>query len=127
MPAAKVTDIDALLAAHKEKVLAERKYIPVKLFDQEWRISNQINNFLALRAGEGDVQAFTEYLINCTHPDEQAEWKAALYKADVMDADGLLMVINHLMEAVANHPTKSSSGSSRSARTQAVKRKSAAT
>ena len=127
MPVSKVIDIDAMLSEHRDKVMAERKYIPVKLFGREWRVSNQINNFLALRAGEGDVQAFTEYLINCTHPDEQVEWKAALYKADVMDADGLLMVINHLMEAVAKHPTKSSSGSSRSGRTQAVKRKSAAT
>lgn len=127
MPAPKVIDIDALLSAHSEKVRSERQYIKVKLFDREWRISNQINNFLALRAGEGDVEAFTQYLLNCTHEDEKHDFRTALYEADIMDADGLLLVINHLMEAVAAHPTKSSSGSSRSGRTQAVKRKSAGT
>ena len=127
MPVSKVIDIDAMLSEHRDKVMAERKYIPVKLFGREWRVSNQINNFLALRAGEGDVEAFTQYLLNCTHEDEKHDFRTALFEADVMDADGLLMIINHLMEAVANHPTKSSSGSSRSARTQAVKRKSAAT
>ena len=127
MPAQKVLDIDALLSDHREKLLSERKYIKVKLFGREWRIVNQINNFLALRAGEGDVEAFTQFLLNCTHEDEKVAFRTALFEADVMDADGLLMIINHLMEAVANHPTKSSSGSSRSGRTQVAKPKSAAT
>jgi hypothetical protein len=128
MPTAKkVIDIDSMLKEHREKVQSERKYIPVKLFDREWRIVNQINNFTALRAGEGDVEAFTQFLLNCTHDDEKADFRNALYSSDMMDSEGLLMIINHLMEAVANHPTKSSSGSSRSARTQVAKPKSAAT
>jgi hypothetical protein len=125
--ARKVIDIDALLSEHRDKVLADRKYIPVKLFGKEWRVSNQINNFLALRAGEGDVEAFTQFLLNCTHEDEQASFRTALFEADVMDPEGLLLVINHLMEAVAGNPTKSSSGSSASGRTRAAKQKSAAT
>lgn len=128
MPAAKkVIDIDALLADHRDKVLADRKYIPVKLFGKEWRISNQLNNFLALRAGEGDVEAFTQFLLNCTHEDEKHDFRTALFEADVMDPEGLLMVINHLMEAVAGNPTKSSSASSPSGRTRVAKPKSAAT
>lgn len=127
MPAQKVIDIDAMLAEHREKMHAERKYIKVKLFGREWRIVNQINNFLALRAGEGDVEAFTQFLMNCTHEDERVDFRNELYKADMFDADGLLLVINQLMEAVANHPTKSSSGSSSSGRTRVAKPKSADT
>ena len=128
MPVArKVIDIDALLSEHRDKVLSERTYIPVKLFGKQWRVSNQINNFLALRAGEGDVEAFTQFLLNCTHEEERVDFRTALFEADVMDPEGLLLVINHLMEAVAGNPTKSSSGSSASGRTRVAKPKSAAT
>jgi hypothetical protein len=128
MPAAKkVIDIDSLLSEHRDKVLAERKYIPVLLFGREWRVINQINNFTALRAGDGDVEAFTQFLMNCTHEDEREDFRKALFTADVMDPDMLLMILNNLMEAVANHPTKSSSGSSRSPQTRVAKPKSAAT
>lgn len=127
MATQKVIDIDALLSEHRTKVLSERKYVKVKLFGREWRIVNQINNFLALQAGEGEIDAFTNFLLNCTHEDEKDDFRKALYTADVMDPEGLMLVINHLMEAVSGNPTKSSSGSSRSVQTRAAKPKSAAT
>jgi len=126
MPVAKAFDIDALLADALAEAASKTVYIKVKLFGREWRISSQINTFLALRAGEGDTKAFTEFLMNVAHPDERAEFQDALYRIEPLTADILLIIINNLMEAVANHPTKSSSGSSRTAKTSVAKPKSAA-
>lgn len=129
MPAAKkpVFDIDALLEEHRDAERAKIKYVLVRLFGREWRIRDQINNFMALRAGQGDVEAFTSFLMTCTHEDEREDFRAELFKADVMDPDTLLAIINNLMTAVADHPTKSSSGSSRSVKTRAGNPRSAAT
>ena len=125
MPPAKTFDIDALLKDALAEASSKVTYIKVKLFDREWRISSQINTFLALRAGEGDTKAFTEFLMNVAHPDERADFQEALYRIEPLTADILLLIINNLMEAVAGNPTKQSSASSRSAKTSAAKPKSA--
>lgn len=126
MSTAKVTDLDALLAEHAKAVESKRQFIKVKLFDREWRVSNQINAFTGLRAADGDVEAFVSFIMNVTHPDERADFHKALYSSDLLDEEGLLMIISNLMETIAAHPTKSSSGSSRSVKTRAAPRKSAA-
>ena len=125
MPPAKTFDIDALLKDALAEASSKVTYIKVKLFDREWRISSQINTFLALRAGEGDTKAFTEFLMNVAHPDERADFQEALYRIEPLTADILLLIINNLMEAVAGNPTKPSSASSRSGKTSAAKPKSA--
>lgn len=120
----KVVDLDEFLAEHIREAEDEREYIPIKIFGREWRVSNQLSAFIALQAGDGDPKAFTSFLMNVTHPDEQREFQEHLYRLN-LKTEGLLALINKIMEVVAEHPTKSSSGSSRSAKTQAAKRKSA--
>lgn len=127
MPVAKTIDIDALIASKVEESRSKRKYVKVSLFGREWRISDQTNNFLLLRAGEGDVNAFTQFLLNCPHADDQREFRDALLAFDAMEPEILLDIINAIMEAVAGNPTKSSSASSPSVRTRVAKPKSVAT
>lgn len=125
MATKKVVDLDALISGDIALALEDRQFIPVKLFGKEWRVSNQTNTFINLRAGEGDAKAFAEFIINIIHEDERQDFSTALMQADGITPEVLMKVINHLFEAVADHPTKSSSGSSRSAGTRAAKPKSA--
>lgn len=125
MPVAKSksVDLDAALEEHRAKREAERQFITVTLFQREWRISNQVNVLQMLLASDGEVSGLTSFLMNCTHPDEQPAFNKALLSSVMLDEEGLLLICNSLLEAIADHPTKSSTASSRSAKTQVAKPK----
>lgn len=125
MPVAKpkAVDLDAQFTEHLAKREADRQYVPVILFGREWRVSNQLNILQMLLAAEGEAQGFVSFLMNCTHPDEQNEFNKALLSSGMMDEEGLLMICNALMSAIADFPTKSSSASSRSVKTRAASQK----
>ena len=124
MASTESVDIDTALKELLKTEADKVEYITVTLFDRQWQISNQINTFMALRAGEGDTQAFTQFLMKVAHPDERKDFQNALYNLEPMTADVLLLIINKLMEAVAAHPTKSSPDSSPTPAKKAVKPKS---
>ena len=113
MPSKKdVTDIDALVAADIEKALKARKWNKIKLFDQEWRITTEPNVFAALAGSYGDIEALVSMVKNIVHPDEREEFHKELLERDGITADVLMKILTSLVEAAAERPTKSPSGSS---------------
>lgn len=127
MPAS-VTDLDALLADDIAKAVKATKFNMITLFGKKWRITTEPNVFAALAGSYGDVQALVSMIVNIVHPEEREEFHKALLSAQGINADVLMKLLNGLVEAAAERPTKSPSGSSGGSRTTPVaKRKSAAT
>ena len=114
MPAKKSTafDLDALIAPDVEAARKAQKWNRVKLFDQEWRITTEPNVFAALAGSYGDVEALVSMVKNIVHPDEREDFHKALLERDYMNADVLMKILTGLVEAAAERPTKSPSGSS---------------
>jgi hypothetical protein len=121
-------DLDALLADDIAAVIKATKWNKIKLFDKTWRITTEPNVFASLAGSYGDVEALVSIIKNVVHPDEREEFHRTLLGADGINAEVLMKLLNHLVEAAAERPTTSPSGSSRaSGKTQAVRRKSAGT
>lgn len=127
MPAASnIIDIDARLADDIAAALKAAKWNKIRLFGEEWRITTEPNVFAALAGSYGDIPALVSILTNIVHPDERTAFHQAMLNADGINADVLMKLINHIVEAAAERPTKSPSVSSRtSGRTQGAKRNSA--
>lgn len=126
MPAT-VTDLDALLADDIAKAVKATKWNKITLFDREWRITTEPNVFAALAGSYGDIEALVSMIGNIVHPDEREDFHKALLSAEGITADVLMKLLNGLVEAAAERPTKSPSGSSGGSRkTPVAKRKSAA-
>ena len=120
-------DLDALLADDIAAVVKATKWNTIKLFDRTWRITTAPNVFAALAGSYGDVEALVSMTKNVVHPDEREDFHKALLLADGINAEVLMKLLNGLIEAAAERPTKSPSDSSRvSAKTQVAPRKSAA-
>jgi hypothetical protein len=123
-----IIDLDAQLAGDIAEALKARKWNKIKLFGQEWRITTEPNVFAALAGSYGDIPALVSILTNVVHPDERTDFHRAMLDADGINAEVLMKLINGIVEASAERPTKSPSGSSRpSGKTQVAKRNSAAT
>lgn len=120
-------DMDAFIADQRDAALKTVKYNPMTLFGREWRLTTEPNVFVALAGAYGDIEAMTSMIGNCVHPDERADFRKALMSADGINAEVLMKLLNGLVEAAAERPTTSRSGSStRSAVKKAAPRKSAA-
>jgi hypothetical protein len=123
-----IIDLDAQLAGDIAEALKTRKWNKIKLFGAEWRITTEPNVFAALAGSYGDIPALVSILTNIVHPDERTAFHQAMLDADGINAEVLMKLINLIVEAAAERPTKSPSASSRaSGRTQVAKRNSAAT
>jgi hypothetical protein len=123
-----IIDLDALLAPDIAAALKAAKWNKIKLFGAEWRITTEPNVFAALAGSYGDIPALVSILTNIVHPDERTDFHRAMLSADGITADVLMKLINGIVEAAAERPTKSPSGSSRaSSKTQVARRNSAAT
>jgi len=121
-------DLDALLADDFAAVVKSTKWIKIKLFDRQWRVTTNPNVFATLAGSYGDVEALVSMIKNIVHPDERDDFHKALLDKDGINAEVLMKLLNHLIETASERPTKSPSGSSRaSGGTRAVTRKSAAT
>jgi hypothetical protein len=119
-------DLDALLADDISTVVKNTKWNKIKLFDRTWRITTEPNVFASLAGSYGDVEALVSIITNLPHPDEREEFHKALLGADGINAEVLMKLLNYLIEAAAERPTKSPSASSRvSGKTPAARRKSA--
>ena len=125
MPAAKNKpfDLDALIADDLEKALKSQKWNKVKLFDQEWRITTEPNVFAALAGSYGDIEALVSMIKNIVHPDEREDFHKAILQHEGINAEVLMKILTGLVEAAAERPTKSPSGSSgTSTKTRAASR-----
>jgi hypothetical protein len=113
MPAKKsVFDLDALIAPDVEAARKAQKWNKVKLFDREWRITTEPNVFAALAGSYGDVEALVSMVKNIVHPEEREDFHKELLMRDYINAEVLMKILTGLIEAAAERPTKSPSGSS---------------
>lgn len=115
-------DIDALIAPDIEAARKAQKWNKVILFQREWRITTEPNVFAALAGSYGDVEALVSMVKNIIHPDEREDFHKELLERDHINADVLMKILSGLVEAAAERPTKSPSGSSgTSTRTRVAK------
>jgi len=123
MPAKKAAfDIDSLIAPDVAALRKAQKWNVVILFDQDWRITTEPNVFAALAGSYGDIEALVSMIKNIVHPDERDDFHKALLDRDYINADVLMKILGGLVEAAAERPTKSPSGSSgTSTKTRAAK------
>ena len=120
-------DLDALLADNIAASVKATKWNRIKLFDRTWRITTEPNVFAALAGSYGDVEALVSMIKNIVHPDEREDFHRALLAKDGINAEVLMKLLNGLIEAAAERPTKLPSGSSRaSGKTPVARRNSAA-
>ena len=120
-------DLDALLQEDLDAAIKATKYVPVTLFEKTRRVSTSPNTFAALAGSYGDVEALVSMIVGVIHPDDQDEFRHDLLMAQGITADVLMKILNSLVEAAAERPTKSPSASSTaSAKKKPVRRKSAA-
>lgn len=125
MPAKKAVafDLDALIKDDVAAALKAQKWNKVKLFDREWRITTEPNVFAALAGSYGDIEALVSMMKNMVHPDEQDDFHKALLDNPAINAEVLMKILTGLVEAAAERPTKSPSGSSgTSTKTRAASR-----
>jgi len=126
MPVSKIpaVDLDALLADDIAAAIKAEKWNKITLFGETWRITTEPNVFAALAGSYGDVEALVSMIKGVVHPDEREDFTKALYTADGITADVLMKLLNGLIEAAAERPTKSPSASSRaSTKTKVAARK----
>jgi hypothetical protein len=126
MPVSKIpsVDLDALLADDIAAAIKAEKWNTIKLFGQTWRITTEPNVFAALAGAYGDVEALVSMIKGVVHPEEREDFTKALYTADGITADVLMKLLNGLIEAAAERPTKSPSASSQaSSKTKVAARK----
>ena len=125
MPAAasKPVDLDALLKPDIDKAIKTTKWNKVTLFGETWRITTEPNVFAALAGSYGDIEALVSMIKNIVHPEEREDFHKALLSAEGITADVLMKLLGGLVEAAAERPTKSPSGSSGdSTKTQVARR-----
>lgn len=128
MPVTPPLDLDALLADDIAAAVKSTKWNTITLFKRKWRITTEPNVFAALAGSYGDVEALVSMIINIVHPEERDDFHKALLSAEGINADVLMKLLNGLVEAAAERPTKSPSASSEgSAKTRVARRKSEAT
>ena len=120
-------DIDALLREDIDEAIAATKYVPVTVFGQTRRVSQSPNTFAALAGSYGDVEALVSMIVGVIHEDDREEFRHDLLMAQGITADVLMKILNSLVEAASERPTKSPSDSSTgSAKTKVARQKSAA-
>lgn len=107
-----VIDLDAIIKPEIAAAIKATKYVKVKVFGREWRISSNPNIYTSLASGSGDVEALAKLIVNVVHEDERSDFKRTLMDTEGVSAEVLLALLNGLLEAVAERPTKSPSGSS---------------
>lgn len=105
-------NMDEYIQEQRDTALANIKYSKMTLFDRDWRLTSEPNVFVALAGSYGDIEAMTAMISNAVHPDERADFRKALMAADGINAEVLMKLLNGLVEAAAERPTKSPSGSS---------------
>lgn len=114
MPAStKPKDLDALLADDIAKAVKSAQWNRITLFGRTWRITTEPNVFATLAGSYGDVEALVSMIQNVVHPDERDDFHKALLTAEGISAEVLMKLLNLIIEAAAERPTKSPSVSSR--------------
>ena len=111
-------DIDAMLAEPLADAHKARKWNKAKIFGEEWRVTTEPNVYTAISASTGDPEALTSIITRMIHPDERQKFHTVLLEMDELTADVLLALVNGLVEAAAERPTKSSTASSRTRSTK---------
>lgn len=123
---AEIIDLDSIIRADREAALDAAKYVKIKVFGEEYRITTSPNIYTSLAAGTGDPVAIASLITNVLHEDDRDAFTKALMNAEGISAEVLLKMLNSMLEAVSERPTKSSSGSSTGRKASpARKRKSA--
>jgi hypothetical protein len=107
-----IIDLDRILKPEIEAAIKATKYVKIKVFGKEWRLSTSPNIYTSLAGGSGDVEALAKMLVNIVHEEDRSDFKTTLMDAEGVSAEVLLALLNGMMEAVADRPTKSPSGSS---------------
>lgn len=106
-----VIDLDAqFLGSFEPK---EVTYVTVRLFGQEWRVSEAQNFFIQIQASNfaKNPSSIADLLLDMLHPDDRANFERALVNVPQMDAEALMKIFTALTEAVAARPTKRPSAS----------------
>jgi hypothetical protein len=109
---AEIIDLDSIIRADREAAVDSAKYVKIKVFGSEYRITTSPNIYTSLAAGTGDPVAIASLITNVLHEDDRDAFTKALMSAEGISAEVLLKMLNTMLEAVAERPTKSSSGSS---------------
>jgi hypothetical protein len=110
--ASKVHDIDAMIREDHEKALAEITSVPVKLFGEEFRVQTDLNVYqTALVTEDESGGTLLNIIHSIIHPDDLDRFKKTLAMQKGLSAQVLGGIVNGLLEAAADRPTKSSSGS----------------
>lgn len=87
-------------------------YIPVKLFDEEWRIRTVSNAWNLMGVMGGDGLELRKAILNLVHDDEQDKFSEVMSGRKDLDPKALAMLYTKLLTAVTNRPTERSSPSS---------------
>jgi hypothetical protein len=109
---AEIIDLDSIIRADREAAVDSAKYVKMKVFGNEYRITTSPNIYTSLAAGTGDPVAIANLITNVLHEDDRDSFTKELMNAAGISAEVLLKMLNAMLEAVAERPTKSSSGSS---------------
>jgi len=110
---ANIIDLDKIIKEDRDAAIDQTSYIKMKLFGDEFRVTTNPNVYTSLAAGSGDPNAIASLLTGMLHTDDRDNFKNKLMGADGINAEVLLKILNAMLEAVAERPTKSPSGSSR--------------
>lgn len=119
---AKIIDLDAQIGP-ADAPLVTRK---VKLFGEEWDVVCDVNSFTLASLLNGDVQAYTEFLLTSVIDEQRAAMRRALTSQRNLDAERLAAITNALVEVMSARPTESPSASSRTVSKRTSSPKSAA-
>lgn len=107
-----IIDLDAQLPPVPENTA---ETVEVKLFDQTWHLSTDVNNFTALGVAAGDAASVRAFMVKLVVEEEQLAFIAALDAQKGMTVERVLAIMNLMIEAAAERPTKLPERSSRTA------------
>jgi hypothetical protein len=103
-------DLDALLGEPEPE-----QTNPISLFGRDWDVVVGINSFTVSRIQANDTGAISDFLTNSVIEDQRDDFRKTLAAQKGMKPERLLKLVEVIIEAATEHPTKSPSVSSRSA------------
>lgn len=127
MTKAAPVDLDALLGLDAASLTSEPTHTKsVRLFGKEWTLVCDINSFALSNLTTGSVAAVPEFIKGLIHPDQWTEFASTMSQVKNLDAPMLGKILNVLVEAASERPTKQPSTSPRGGSTRTSGRKSQA-
>lgn len=121
----KVIDLDDLIGGEDEDLPVHTRQ--AKLFGRNWTLVCDVNTFGLAALTTGDPAAIVDFIRSIIHPDEVDEFMGAFRKQRNLSGERLAKIVNALIEAASERPTKQPSVSSRGASSRTSARKSTGT